>query len=425
MTMLPPTNRDAYVAAIANLLEKDHPTENGKLNPSWLAADALGRSWVHDGSPTLLWPPAQESLACWLKEASDKKGAFPKSLRMVVGESRGGHRSGRDDSPGSDGLMTRAATSDGVGGAEAAVELLIRAGLTHSRPGQFHGLLDEWEEAPKEAKAGHLIVVGTGEVNLFATFLHGVVPGLYFGHHRWPPQLASLGDKLTIDLSGQSHHLLRTPGGSELAHIGCTVLLRNPWNPDYRLLWVAGLTGRATRAGCLAAGAGWSNRPAAKSAFGAVFQFGEQDGTTTPIAWLTRTGKRLVWEREASSGGAKRPSGLPTNRQSQVKTGMAGIAELIHVLPESPRRALDSFFWVVLDKKLESETAELRLIYKKIKESLDSEDPCPAYTDFHLPILKTWQRELRRVSTHAKESFGSEMDQQLFDLGIKRNHSRH
>src|SRR4051812_43915230 len=107
--MLPPSDRAAYVAGIVNLLASN--------TPSQIAARGLQDAWSHDGPAELLCPPAEVSLAGWLRPASGTVPTSTVKLQLVVGESRGTHRTERELARATGGQLTRAATSDGVGGA--------------------------------------------------------------------------------------------------------------------------------------------------------------------------------------------------------------------------------------------------------------------------------------------------------------------
>jgi hypothetical protein len=102
-------------------------------------------------------------------------------------------------------------------------------------------------------RESHLIVLGTPEVNIFAVFLHGLVRDFHFGQRVWPPDLSSTGDRLCV--AGSLY--LRSPYASETNDCGWVFLLRNPWNPDYRVLWIGGLTGRGTWRGSLLVASDW------------------------------------------------------------------------------------------------------------------------------------------------------------------------
>lgn len=417
MTLTPPADKAAYVRDIVGLLAKEHPTEPGVLNPSRTAAEALGQAWWHQARAETLVPPAGVSLTGWLAEPTIGDIAEPVSLRLVVGESRGVHRAERGDLPASDGLMTRAATSDGVAGAEAAVELVSRVRLAGGRC-EFRGLVDEWPHAASEAKSANLLVVGSGEVNLFATFLHGVVPGLHLGHQCWPPQLASLGDSIRLLASGHWIPRLRTQDGRKLQHLGCVVLLQNPWNPNYRLLWVAGLTGKATSAGCGLAGAGWPDHPSIAAATGVVFQFDEEAGKPRPVAWLRQGEGGPTWHMESGTPGLVRPLGPLMNRRSGASAGPVTILEVMGVLPPAPRSALSSVYWAVTVKRLDPST-KFEDMYNFIKDAIQSGSECPGYEKADdMGELKTWERYVRRAAEEAVERFGEPIREQLAAWGV-------
>ncbi len=132
------------------------------------------------------YPDEGESLRSWIGSATrNSEGKLP--LTMVVGESWSDYRQTRG------GLLRRlsqtralnmAFTSDGAAGAEAVVGLLRHSELS-LQDVDFQAVIDEWcakyPEVCQRVKNSHLVVVGTPEVNIFATFLHGMARDFHFG----------------------------------------------------------------------------------------------------------------------------------------------------------------------------------------------------------------------------------------------------
>lgn len=201
------------------------------------------------------YPVKGESLCSWIDTAArNAKGKLP--LTMILGESRSDYRLPRqpsgEDASGDEPWLTMACTCDGAGGARAVFGLLRDSHLSLDKV-DFDALVDEWSLVPQRVKESHLIILGTPEVNIFGTFLHGLVKDFHYGQKVWPPDLSSVGDKLVV----AGHTYLRSPGGGKVNDCGGVFLLKNPWNPDYRVLWIGGLTGRATWHGCLLVASGW------------------------------------------------------------------------------------------------------------------------------------------------------------------------
>jgi hypothetical protein len=171
---------------------------------------------------------------------------------IVGGESRGQHRVDPDWQLDHEGKLTAAATSDGVGGILAATGLLCQFGLSHE---QIDPVVDEWTMAWDNVDKQHVVVIGTGEVNIFALFLHRLVKGMFFGAHESWPLISSL--RYRFEIKGLQPFLRIN---SECG-FGVVALLKNPWNTKFRLLWIAGLSGLATTAGCSAVASNWSEHP--------------------------------------------------------------------------------------------------------------------------------------------------------------------
>jgi hypothetical protein len=149
-----------------------------------------------------------------------------------------------------------ACTCDGAGGARALIGLLRHSHLSLDDL-DFDAEVDEWSlynpKIVQRVKESHLIVLGTPEVNVFAVFLHGLVKDFHYGRDPWPPDLYSTGDRLC---AGNTAYL-RCPHGSQVSDCGGVFLLRNPWNRNYRVLWIGGLTGWGTWHGSTLVDSDW------------------------------------------------------------------------------------------------------------------------------------------------------------------------
>lgn len=272
-----PTSLQEYKEGILSALpNKGEPAEVTKI-----LAEKL-KCWT----PNELYPEPTESLEKWLTPRDQEKI----KLMLVLGESRGDFRRMRAERFHGDHMMTIAGTCDGVGGARAIVGLLQQSGLQLEQL-DFEAQLDEWPTVAQQADRRHLVIVGTGEVNIFATFLHLLVQEFFCGDCEWPPNSPSLGDKFKVI----DKFYTRNPYGSKINHYGAVLLLKNPWNPDFRLLWIAGLTGLASSAGCSQVASNWEQyRTQAKKAIGVVFE--RKGDQITPDQWLEWEATKPTWK---------------------------------------------------------------------------------------------------------------------------------
>jgi hypothetical protein len=158
--------------------------------------------------------------------------------------------------------------------------------------------------------------MGTPEVNIYACFLHGLVQDFYFGRSPWPPDLGSTGDKMFA----ARQPYLRNPADQQVNNGGAVFLLKNPWNPRYRVLWVAGLTGCGTGYGCSLVAANWFDYREAKNSIGVVFardpnDIGDQ--RVAPRSWLRWSGKTVAWQKPFLPGAVQNKTtqaAVPTPR---------------------------------------------------------------------------------------------------------------
>jgi hypothetical protein len=197
----------------------------------------------------------------------------------------------------------------------ALLGVLRASGLGLER-GDIHAVIDEWTltnpTVLQQVKNSHLVVVGTPEVNILGAFLHGFVKDFHFGQQVWPPDLASAADRLFV---GGSLYL-RCPYASEVNDCGGVFLVKNPWNPNYRILWVAGLTGMGTWHACTFVASGWEGyTQQADKSIGVVLGRDILANTLAdsrevrPQDWLMWTNGEPVWQssripmvNQASSG---------------------------------------------------------------------------------------------------------------------------
>lgn len=239
--------------------------------------------------------PADSVLGDWMRGTTS---SVPVSL--VLGQSFGEFRSCRDDRTIGDRKLTLAGTSDGVGGAVALAALARHSGAT--RDLKVDGWLDEWPEKCSRVTQSHLLVVGTADVNLYAAFLCGLVFDVSFG--EW----SDLGPSFhthyqRINVRGKQYRRDRQRVSGRESHYGLVVLLQNPWNRDLRLLWVAGLSGVATHAGCRLVAGNWARYGHDAAEAVAVLYEAENAWDASPRAWLTRgTNDRPTWRFPPDGG---------------------------------------------------------------------------------------------------------------------------
>jgi hypothetical protein len=203
--------------------------------------------------------------------------------------------------------MITAGMSDGLAGARAVVALAAKL-RGRDEPLRFAAVADQWPEIEQYLASSHLVVIGSPEVNACATFLHGIVEGFFFGERLWAPELFHMADCLY--LLGRRYD--RAPHGNTLNHCGIVILLRNPWNPQYRLLWIAGLSGHGTNHGSTFVTTDWDGyRDEADTSIGLVYEArtSSTEGAV-PLAWLRCKNGRAKWELTAK--GVRAAATIPT-----------------------------------------------------------------------------------------------------------------
>lgn len=259
-------------------------------------------------SSTDLLPSDDESLPNWAKSVNSSQ------LTVIVGETR--NRLQRAQTGPGAPCLSAAATSDGVAAIDCTLGLLgqiaaaSKGGTLDMSQGRPRCIVDEWLGWEGERlRESNLVVVGTPEVNLVALFLHGLVTEFYYGE-KWPPNLAITGDWI----SWGQEQVRRTEGGvTRELDVGSVILLKNPWNPEFRVLWVCGMTGIATTAAGGLVANGWNVHSKQSprwlsTAIGVVFETTKETiHSPVPKGYLTIDGSGPVWRpisqtEEARSG---------------------------------------------------------------------------------------------------------------------------
>ena len=90
----------------------------------------------------------------------------------------------------------------------------------------------------------------------------------------------------------------KDPSDAIQFHDGCVFLLKDPWNPKYRLLWIAGVTSRGTDFGASLIAKNWQGyETEAKRSVGLVFrrEFKADQIVSEKLSWLQPLGKSLYW----------------------------------------------------------------------------------------------------------------------------------
>lgn len=233
-------------------------------------------------------PKPGESLATWFNRAD---GGAPggRRLRLVVGESRGAGRGGREDWEA--GKMIRAASSDGAAGSELLLGLLSGPGVVPAGL-DYRFLVDEWPETADQVEGSDLLVIGTDEVNVVAAFVSSLLAVDVV-------QVRGLADSLVYFTDMQPAQVARASAAGDPVHPGALLLLKNPWDLQRRVLWVAGLTGRATADGArLVRSFAGGNRGLAQGCVGVIYRADRDRGNPPiPVACRRLTGAGCYdWE---------------------------------------------------------------------------------------------------------------------------------
>jgi hypothetical protein len=281
-----PTSLEEYIAGIRKALATPSYDPEGNQREQQAIATL---SKLETCSLAMLHPDESENLLNWIDTAFAEP---PNRLTAIVGETRGRPQRDRDMPH----RMTAAATSDGVAAFECAFGIhdIVTAARADTSELRTKCIVDEWLTPNEDTlRNTNLIVIGSGEVNLAALFLNGLVPGFHYGQELW--DLGTMGDVLIC--GGQ--RLRRSPGGNtKLCHAGGIILLKNPWNLKLRLLWVSGLTGLATFTGGRLVSNGfkeWRSQwgENLSKAIGAVFK--NAPNAVVPICWLAHDHGNVKW----------------------------------------------------------------------------------------------------------------------------------
>lgn len=286
MTKKIPCSSDAYIQDIRKVL------------PPGCISSEIAKLEIF--SVKKAYPAKSESLSSWIDNANrNSQGKLP--VTLILGESSSDYRKTRA------GLLLNqsqirplnmAHTCDGAAGAQAIIGML-RKSHVNLEDLDFNAIIDEWNSKYPDlcqcVKNSHLIVIGTPEVNIFATLLHGLVKDFHFGQEEWPPDLYSAGDILFA----QNVEYRRCPRGHEVSDCGAVFLIRNPWNPSYRVLWIGGLTGIGTWRGTEMVASGWSDyHDMASISTGVVFgrNIPSKDKKIKPQNWLIWNNNEPSWQ---------------------------------------------------------------------------------------------------------------------------------
>jgi len=163
-----------------------------------------------------VWEAIKPDASICLANATD---FFEEPLLIVVGATR---RDAKDP-------LVGAATSDVVGLTECAFRLggVIAVRVT----------VDEWEDSSDLAARSNMIILGSSKVNCFARQLSRFVNPIHF---------AEAEGAFAGFISDRGR--LRFGLDSTDRDVGLVVACRNPYNPEKRVLWLAGITGLGSQA---------------------------------------------------------------------------------------------------------------------------------------------------------------------------------
>ena len=145
---------------------------------------------------------------------------------VVVGETRPPTEAGA--------VSHSAATSDAVGILEVLSAL-------PSYPRLMVGV-DEWTDSEDMAAQRHIVVIGSPAVNLYAYVVNAVTPAGFIHNNHGPLRIRVSARR------GQRTFPSRAEHSTVERYYGLVLLTRNPLNPRYYMLWVAGISGMATQA---------------------------------------------------------------------------------------------------------------------------------------------------------------------------------
>jgi len=284
-------SREKYVGALRQGLPGSDVDSENRRETAFAKLSHLA-AWKFEQ----VCPDPGESLANWIMRGFAEN--HMRRLTMVVGETR--NRPQREDVSPDQPCMTAAATSDGVAAFDCALSI-IKHLASEDRNNAWQWLrlsaqciVDEWVcEEGTRLDSTHIISIGSPEVNLVSLFLHGMVPSFHYGTRDLPPDLNTMADWICWG----------TGRGRRGGDFGAILLLKNPWDPKYRILWLSGLTGRATHAAAGLAVDFWSEYRSQlfeqlSGAIGVVFQ--RHENKVAPLSCLAPHNGGFRW-REVES----------------------------------------------------------------------------------------------------------------------------
>jgi hypothetical protein len=295
------------------------------------------------------YPEKNESLHSWIDTAwRNREGKLP--LTMILGETWSNYRKARQPlqkgRQSSGPLLNMAYTCDGAAGTRALIGLLRNSHLSLDDL-DFSAVIDEWtliySGVRQRVKNSHLIVLGTPEVNILATILHGLVRDFHYGRDLWPPDLSSTGDKLFVC----NAEYVRCPRAHEHNDCGGVFLVRNPWNPNYRILWIGGLSGIGTWHGSLLVASGWREYPdMAGTSTGVVFGRDVLGGDKNirPRDWLIWNEGEPVWQNSLKPQ-LEKPPEKGTSKKHVFLSYCRDNDEQVRTLHDDLRTAGEDVWW--------------------------------------------------------------------------------
>lgn len=150
-----------------------------------------------------------------------------KDCFLIIGETR---TKIPEESP----ISHLASTSDAVGITEVFAAL-------QASPAMLAGI-DEWADCEDLATQRNIVIVGSPVVNVYAYAVNTVSPA---GFVQEQDGLL----RIRVQDSNGTHYFPKVVEHSGFdRHYGLVLLSRNPINPQYNMLWIAGISGMATQA---------------------------------------------------------------------------------------------------------------------------------------------------------------------------------
>lgn len=135
--------------------------------------------------------------------------------------------------------VTSAATSDAIGLLE------VLGAISSNR--QVAAGIDHWEDTADIVAASHVIVVGSGMVNIYAFAINELC-----GPVRFVKSQGRILDKIVLTVDGAPPQFFgphaTTRDDYEWKDCGLMVLCNSPFNAERMMLWIAGISGMGTQA---------------------------------------------------------------------------------------------------------------------------------------------------------------------------------